>query len=188
MNETNFYAPKTAPQRFKLNLYSWLQAMVIALGALILLFTFAVRFIGVDGRSMVPTLQDRDIMVVQRLGCTPKAGDVVVATQPSFSTTPIVKRVIAVGGQTVDIDYATSTVYVDGVVLDEPYLGEAMTTPFWANSTHIEVPEGKLCLMGDNRNHSTDSRAPKIGVVDERSILGHVLLVLFPFSNMGVID
>lgn len=187
MKENSLYTPQTAPERFLQTLYSWLQALVVALIAVVLLFTFGVRIIGVDGHSMEPTLQDRDLMVMQRLGYSPKAGDVVVATQPSFSTTPIVKRVIAVGGQTVDIDYATSTVYVDGVELEEPYLGEAMRQPFWVNNTHIEVPEGKVCLFGDNRNHSTDSRAPEIGVVDERSILGRVLFVAFPFDSMGVV-
>lgn len=184
MEETKFYEPRSGAQRFLQNLYSWAQALVVALTVLMLVFTFAVRIVGVDGHSMVPTLQDRDLMIVQHIGYSPKAGDVVVATQPTFSTTPIVKRVIAVGGQTVDIDYDTSTVYVDGVALEEPYLGESMRQPFWTNRTHIEVPEGKLCLMGDNRNHSTDSRAPEVGVVDERSIIGHVVAVL-PVSKLG---
>lgn len=187
MNEINVYTPKTSGEKGAQSVYSWVQALVIALAVLMLLFTFFTRLIGVDGSSMRPTLTHGDLMVVQHAGYTPKQGDVVIATQPTFSTTPIVKRVIAVGGQTVDIDYSTSTVYVDGVALEEPYLGEAMEYPFWVNNTHIEVPEGKLCLMGDNRNHSTDSRAPEIGVVDERSIIGHVLWVVFPFSNFGVV-
>lgn len=187
MEETKFYEPCGGKEKLTQTLYFWLQALVVALVATMIAFTFVVRFIGVDGSSMRPTLTHGDLMVVRRIGYHPQQGDVVIATQPTFSTTPIVKRVIAVGGQTVDIDYNTSTVYVDGVAIDEPYLGEAMEYPFWTNSTHIEVPEGKLCLMGDNRNHSTDSRAPEVGVVDERSILGQVLCVVFPFENMGVV-
>ncbi len=168
-------------------LFTWLQALVSTLTVLILCFTFVVRVMGVDGKSMVPTLQHRDMMVVHSLGYSPKQGDVVVLTQPSFQETPLVKRVIALGGQTVDIDYAAGTVTVDGVVLDEPYLGEKMVAPTWLNDTHIEVPEGQICVFGDNRNHSTDSRSPLVGTVDEREVIGHALMVVFPFTDFGVI-
>lgn len=187
-----FYTPETSAQSFRLGVYGWLQPLILALTALILLFTFVGRLIGVDGRSMMPTLHDRDMVVIQHLGYTPAQGDIVVLTQRSFSDQPIVKRVIATGGQTVDVDYAANTVTVTGIdgtrrVLDEPYLGEPMRHPSSATNTHIEVPEGSICVFGDNRNNSTDSRSPMIGTVDQRCVLGRALVILLPFQRFGVL-
>ena len=137
----------------KLDLYFWLQALVMALVALILIFTLVGRIIGVDGSSMVPTLHHGDMLILQSLGYKPRQNDVVVLTKESFMEQPIVKRVIAVGGQTVDIDYTENTVYVDGVALDEPYINELMEDLGPESITHAEVPEGSIFVMGDNRNH-----------------------------------
>ena len=172
----------------KLDLYFWLQALVMALVALILIFTLVGRIIGVDGSSMVPTLHHGDMLILQSLGYKPRQNDVVVLTKESFMEQPIVKRVIAVGGQTVDIDYTKNTVYVDGVALDEPYINELMEDLGPESITHAEVPEGSIFVMGDNRNHSSDSRSPRLGVVDERYVLGRALMVLLPFQDFGVID
>ena len=93
-----------------------------------------------------------------------------------------------------DIDYGTSTVYVDGVALDEPYIREPMGVPYTPSAydstgvqTHWEVPEGSIFVMGDNRNVSNDSRNPDLGTVDTRYILGKAELVLFPFGDLGLI-
>lgn len=186
------YTPETRVQSFRLGVYSWLQPLVLALAVLILLSIFVGRIIGVDGRSMLPTLHNRDMLVLQSLGYKPAQGDIVVLTQRSFSDKPIVKRVIATGGQTVDIDYDANTVTVtdqDGSsrVLDEPYLGEPMRRPISLSNTHIEVPEGSICVFGDNRNNSTDSRFPSVGTVDERCVIGRAVLILLPFQRFGVI-
>ncbi|MGI6498562.1 MAG: signal peptidase I [Oscillospiraceae bacterium] len=172
-------------QTIKLELYFWLQAMVFALVCIILVFTFVGRIIGVEGESMEPTLLDGDMLLLQSIGYHPKQGDIVVLTKESFMEQPIVKRVIAVGGQTVRIDYEAGEVRVDGAVLDEPYINELMQSPGWDNVDDITVPEGSIFVMGDNRNHSTDSRAPQVGTVDERDVLGRALLVLFPFQRLG---
>lgn len=182
------YRPENAAQTVSSYLYTWLQPVLFALAVLILASTFLGRPIRVDGSSMVPTFYDGDMLILQSAFYTPKAGDVVVLTQRSYSSTPIVKRIVATGGQTVDIDYETSTVYVDGAALDEPYLGEPMRTPTWTANDHIEVPEGSLCVLGDNRNNSTDSRSPLIGTVDQRCVLGRAVWVLLPFRDFGKVN
>ena len=124
------------------------------------------------------------------MGYEPEQGDIVVlnkTTADFLEGEAIVKRVIAVGGQTVDIDYDAGTVAVDGQVLDEPYIHEAMLCPTYENQTHIEVPEGSIFVMGDNRNHSSDSRDVTLGTVDERYVLGRAVCVLLPFQNFGMI-
>ena len=174
----------------RLDLFFWLQALVMALVSLILIFTFVGRIIGVDGDSMYPTLHHKDMLLLQSIGYEPRQGDVVVLTKPFKDVTgPIVKRVIAVGGQHVEINYDAGTVTVDGVVLHEPYINqeETMHIPFYENQTVVDVPENCIFVMGDNRNHSNDSRDVTLGVIDERYVLGRAVCVLLPFQNMGLI-
>lgn len=178
----------SSSESFRLDLFFWLQALVMALVALTLVFTLVGRVIGVDGGSMEPTLHEHDMLLLQSVGYQPAQGDVVVLTKESFLPQPIVKRVIAVGGQRVDIDYAAGTVAVDGVVLDEPYLNEWMREPDFAHISSIEVPEGSIFVMGDNRNHSSDSRDVRLGLVDERYVLGRALFIVLPFGHFGAIE
>ena len=167
---------------FYLDLFFWLQALIAVLITLILVFTFLGRAIGVKGDSMLSTLHSGDLVLLQTIGYEPKAHDVVVVTKLSFSDEPIIKRVIAVGGQTVTIDLDNKTVSVDGRVLDEPYINEVMEG---GGVREYAVPEGHYFVMGDNRNHSSDSRYPSIGFVDRREILGHAHAVLLPFADFG---
>ena len=179
----------SAGDSLKMDLYFWLQALVMALVILILAFTLVGRIIGVDGHSMEPTLHHGDMLILQSIGYEPRQGDVVVLTKPFGSvTSPIVKRIIAVGGQTVEIDYNAGTVTVDGVVLDEPYINEVMMELSYENITSVTVPEGSIFVMGDNRNHSSDSRDVDLGVVDNRYVLGRALWVLLPFGDFGAIE
>lgn len=182
--------PREEKGGFARAMYDWLQALVLALVCIILIFVFVGRFIYVDGSSMVPTLFDRDMMLVQELGYTPRQGDVVVLTKPFEDITgPIVKRVIALGGQQVDIDYEAGTVSVDGVALSEDYIKEPMRRPGdpRMGNEHITVPEGSIYVMGDNRNNSSDSRFLSLGTVDERCVIGRAFFVAFPFQHFGLI-
>lgn len=160
-------------------LYETVSVFVTALVIIAVMFTFFFRFVGVDGESMVPTLNDSDWLLVSAVNTEIKQGDIVISTQPNEFNEPIVKRVIAKGGQTVDIDFSAGKVYVDGVELDEPYIAEP-THAMEGNTFPMVVPEGKLFLMGDNRNDSTDSRSPMVGCVDERYILGVVKCRFMP--------
>ncbi len=170
--------------RFSSSLFDWSESIVFSLIIVVVVFTFLFRMISVSGQSMEPTLLDRDMMVVSNLAYAPERGDVVVVNKPTTQFGSIVKRVIAVGGDTVDINFATGDGMVNGEVLDEPYIKEPTYTAE-GTAFPLTVPEGQLFLMGDNRNRSNDSRDPQIGLVDERYIIGHVLGVVFPFSSFG---
>ena len=177
------------------NLYYWLQTLVLAVVAIVLLFTFVGRITRVEGASMLSTLHDGDLLLLQSIGYTPKAGDVVVVNKTTDETVAllggeaIVKRVIAVGGQKVFIDYNTNTVYVDDKALDEPYIREPMDLRFgpYSGQTPFVVPEGCIFVMGDNRNESTDSRNQLLGPVDTGYVLGRAVCILFPFSDFGLL-
>lgn len=181
------------------NILLYVHDLVYLLAAVMLVLTLFFRVIVVSGPSMKMTLLDGDYLLLESnlFYRTPKAGDVVVVSKQSFDNgKAIVKRVIALEGQTVDIDFEQGIVYVDGTALDEPYTN----TP-----TNLEegsvfpqtVAEGCVFVMGDNRNNSRDSRYPGIGQVDRRELLGKVLFLAFPgtednhysrdFGRMGAV-
>ena len=149
------------------NLLEWYEALISAALVLVLIFSFFFRIIQVDGSSMVPTLVNGDKLIVWGAGYTPQRGDVVIVDSYTSYGKPLVKRVIAKGGDTVSIAEPT-------------YLGYDVTFP-------DTVPEGTVFVMGDNRNQSLDSRSTYVGCIDERDILGRVLLCFMPFTDFGVV-
>lgn len=168
--------------------FTLLHDLVYILAAITLVFVFLFRLVGVEGSSMYPTLVDHDYLVLESnfLYRTVRQGDIVVIDPPQQAQLggSIVKRVIATGGQTVDIDFDLGIVYVDGEALDERYtfeptyrsyleIGEGLDYP-------VTVPDGSVFVLGDNRNHSADSRYAPLGCVDESRILGRVLLRILP--------
>jgi len=177
------------------DLYDWLQLFLGCVVAAVVLFNCVARLTRVDGDSMNHTLRDGEIMLIWSLGYTPEQGDIVVLNKTSTvlpgwpGPRAIVKRVIATGGQTVDIDYAAGTVYVDGQPLDEPYIAEEMYMPFSMamQGTHWEIPEGSVFVMGDNRNNSTDSRDALLGPIDSDYILGKAVVALWPLDRFGAV-
>ncbi|MBR3640857.1 MAG: signal peptidase I [Oscillibacter sp.] len=180
------------------DLYEWLQALIGAVLAVLLVFTFAVRLIGVDGHSMLPTLQHQDRLLVLSplISDRYRAGDIVIVRKQTFMTDPIVKRVIATEGQTVDIDFSAGVVYVDGTPIEEEYINEP-TYKAEGTAFPLTVPEGSIFVMGDNRNHSNDSRDSRLGTVDTRYVIGKAFFLAYPgatsttnkrdFSRIGVI-
>ncbi len=160
--------------------FDWMRTLTAVLVAVVLVFTFFFMVISVSGSSMYPTLHDGDFMLVQRIGYTPQAGDIVVLRKESFYDEAIVKRCIAVAGQEVEIDYEENRVYIDGVALEEDYLNftnEGLSDQY-GDDYMVEkdtmvysdfiVPEGCIFVMGDNRNGSSDSRTAALGMVDPR--------------------
>lgn len=151
--------------------------------AIMLLFTFVFRVVGVSGPSMQNTLHNGDWLLVSAFLTEPERGDIVIVTQPNSFDEPIVKRVIAVGGDTLDIDFSTATVYVNGEAIDEPYLGSPTTNDEYGWQYPITIPEGEVFVMGDNRQHSTDSRSQAIGMIDNDYILGKVMVRIAPINT-----
>jgi signal peptidase I len=167
-------------------MYEWMQCVVIALVCCVLLFVFVARVIDVVGHSMEPTLEAGDKIIITRWAGDYEQGDIVVLRKDTFREEPIVKRIIAVAGQTIDIDFNAGIVYVDGVALDEPYVNE-LTYKQEDFEGPIMVPEGCVFVMGDNRNNSSDSRDARIGCVDTRYIMGKVIFRILPLSKIGAI-
>ena len=164
--------------------YEWLDSIMYAIIIILFVFTFLVRLVGVNGDSMNPTLKNGDWLTVKSINTTIDRGDIVVVTQPNFLGEPLVKRVIAVGGDEINFDFFEHQVIVNGVVLNEPYIAEP--TALMGDLVYpITVPEGMVFVMVDNRNNSLDSRSKTIGLIDERYILGVANYRLFPFSSFG---
>lgn len=169
-------------------LYEWAQALVCSVLAAVVVFAFGARIVGVSGGSMRDTLQNGDLLlVVNGLLCGDyERGDVVIAAKAAFENgEPIVKRVIATAGETVDVDFDAGVVYVDGEALEEPYILEA-THLSEGTSFPFTVPEGCVFLMGDNRNGSRDSRDPELGAVDTRCLIGRAVFLLLPGETLGL--
>lgn len=174
------------------DIYSLLHDLVYILAAITLIFVFFVRLVGVNGDSMLPTLHDGDYLALQSnvLMGDLEYGDIIVARKLSFENgEPIVKRVIATEGQTVDIRFdeqGIGTVYVDGMPLDEPYIREEMVVYYNGSSATqlpLTVEENCIFVMGDNRNHSSDSRFIQIGQIHLDQVLGKVLYIVFPGAD-----
>lgn len=163
-------------------IFDMVSIIATAIVAVCFVFVFAFRTIGVVGNSMYPTLLSGDRIILSAFDFAPKQGEIVVTGQPSKNeriATTLVKRVIAVEGQTVDIDFAKGIVYVDGEPLDEPYTYEPTHTreDFVGPVT---VPEGYVFVMGDNRNNSTDSRSSYVGMIRTDYILGKAIFSISP--------
>ena len=174
-------------QQMRLDLYDWIQSLMVALVICVALFIFVVRVIDVSGSSMFPTLHNGDKMLVSGLFYKPKAGDVVVFKKKEYDPNKaLVKRVIATEGQEINMDFANGIVYIDGEAIAEPYINELTYNKldFIGPKT---VPEGCVFVMGDNRNASVDSRKSEIGMLDTRLILGRAYAVIYPLPVLRVI-
>lgn len=178
---------KAVEQKECENLLDYLHDLIYILAVVILLCLIFFRIVVVSGSSMYRTLVDGDylLLVSNVLYRQPEQGDIVVASKKSFDGgKPIVKRVIATEGQTVDIDFDAGIVYVDGKALEESYtytptnLEEGISFP-------VTVEQGHVFVLGDNRNHSRDSRSVEIGQLDQREILGKAVFLFMPGTNEG---
>ncbi len=195
-NEAEVTSHKSKSRIIVKEIYEWLDAVVISIIAIIILFTFVFRVVGIKGESMEDTLFENDRVIISNLFYTPSAGDVIVISRNYLnqsgdlneSDSPIIKRVIATEGQEVTIDPKIGAVYVDGMLLTEDYIKPGEITTWTDGTTEartVTVEKGHIFVMGDNRGDSLDSRDSSIGQVDVRYVLGHALLRVYPFDSIG---
>ncbi|MCI8332549.1 MAG: signal peptidase I [Clostridiales bacterium] len=197
------------------SVFEWAETFVVSLCVVIVVMTLFVRHSPVNGHSMYPTLQgtavnaadefaapkgQNDILLISNLFYTPKSGDIVV-TQSNFDMSePLVKRIIATAGQTLKIDFYTWEVWVDGELLSETYVNheegtwmredgfvEVMSGCERTDDGGYVIPEGMIFCMGDNRNHSSDSRYIGVGLIDQRYVVGKVIFRIYPFNRIGLV-
>ena len=189
-NNTDVQHNAGAGDQKSTGLLMYLHDLVFLIAGVLLVFSLLFRVVVVSGPSMNQTLVngDRILLLSNVFYKDPQYGDIIVACKDSYDNgSPIIKRVIATEGQTVDIDFVEGIVYVDGIALDEPYTNtptnqsEGITFP-------LVVDEGCVFAMGDNRNISKDSRSTEIGLIDTREILGKAIFIFFPGKYEGEID
>lgn len=168
-------------------IYEWVEEFMVAISVIVILLTVVIRVVTVSGTSMMPNYYHNDRLVISSYVGEVKAGDVVVIVD--VLEEPIIKRVIATEGQTVDI--SDGFVYVNGEALDNSiynvkngitYIESSAVNPMEFPCT---VPENHIFVLGDNRRVSNDSRYSEIGMVDERKVLGKAIFNIFPFDRIG---
>ena len=188
-NESKTEQGKKKEQGFDIvnELIEWVESFVFAIFVVILILTFIVRVVQVQGPSMENTLVDGDRLLLTHFNYTPERGDIVVLNSTGLNET-IIKRVIAVEGDTISIDFSTGTVTLNGEVLKEDYIREATLLREGRDIENLTIGEGQVFVMGDNRNHSTDSRSASVGVVDNDDILGKAIFRVYPLDNMGAVS
>lgn len=166
------------------NCYEWVEALIISLTVIMVLFVFLLRVnIVVDGDSMKPNYHNGNRVLVSCMGGKLSTGDVVVIDEHGTELKErIIKRVIATEGQTVDIDFTSGAVSVDGKELDESaYIKNGITKDQYDVQFPQKVPAGRIFVLGDNRTISEDSRFQEVGMIDRRFVIGKVVFLLNPF-------
>lgn len=202
-NDTEFLGGNSEIERkdkVKADIYDWIEVFVSALAIVVIMLSFVLRIATVKGDSMERTLSDSQVVVMSNMFYTPAQGDIIVIQQNGgYFETPIVKRVIATGGQTLSIDFEKWEVKVDGNVIDESSYVYFRNTSMDVEEYYsvydayldtngvMTVPEGYLFVMGDNRNESSDSRSIYVGFVRESEVLGKVIFRMFPINKIGAV-
>ncbi len=168
------------------SVYEWVEAAVFSMICVSIVFMFLFRIVGVDGDSMFPTLYNYDRLVISRFNYTPQRGDIVIINR--YREEPLVKRVIAIGGDTLEINGETNQVIVNGKELEEPYVF-GITQPLGFEPNKQDVPDGYIFVMGDNRQNSKDSRdSLEVGFIKQTDIMGKAVFRFFPLSRAGRLD
>lgn len=168
------------------SVFEWVQPLMVALVVVTMLLTFVFRQVTVSGSSMYDTLENGDRLIITNMFYEPQVGDIVVISHGQNYASPLIKRVIALEGQTLSINFETGDVVVDSVLLDEKYItGKTIEDPRSPLEVPSVIPEGYVYVMGDNREHSSDSRNTNIGLIKKSDIVGKAQFRIFPFDSFG---
>ena len=163
--------------------YEWIHSIIAAVAIVVILLTFVFRLINIQGSSMEKTLIGKDKVIITNFMYEPAIGDIVVFPADEDYDEPIIKRIIALEGQEVYIDFITNEVFVDGVLLKEDYISSPTITMTGDLELSLTVGEGEVFVLGDNRSVSHDSRA--FGCKKADDIIGKAQFVIFPFDHFG---
>jgi signal peptidase I len=169
------------------NIFEWIEAGVTAIVFTVCIFTYVFRSVSVSGTSMLPTLEDKDhVILTNYIWSTPHRNDVVVITDTKAKNgEPLIKRIIALAGDKLRIDYNNGEVYLNGEKLDEPFIKDKTRNrgDFLNDNVEYTIPENCVAVLGDNRNGSTDSRFGSVGFVNLNQVLGRASLILWPLNR-----
>lgn len=194
------------PVSFFNELFDWVESTLLGVIGVMLVFTFLVRVTTVDGNSMLPTLQNENRLLISDLLYEPSYADIVILQANGLVNDngeygkPIVKRIIGLPGDTIDIDFNEGVVYRNGeplairyinagaTIYEENYTINSLTSRPLDFSEPVTIPEGYVFVMGDNRNDSTDSRDHRVGLVNQNYIVGRAVLRVTPFSEFGLLN
>lgn len=175
-------------ERSTREVFEWGSSLLFAF-SVCTLFTLFFMFFTVSGDSMLPTLHNNDKLLVYKFRYEPQRGDIVTIDCSKELGKSIIKRVIAIPGDTVRINYDTHEVFVNGQLLNENYINEPTRTRgdgFIPNNTTVSVPEGHVIVFGDNRNHSLDSRYSEVGAVPIDTLYGRASVRHWPLSSLTI--
>ncbi len=178
------YNSETEATSVQKSAFDWCSSIMTSFVVIFVIFSFLFRVVQVSGTSMLPTLSDGDWLLVSSYSKEYKFGDIIVATPPTYKKGPVIKRVIGVAGDEIYIDFERGEVLVNGKVLKEDYLNTPTNLKYDVDFP-VTVPEGCVFAMGDNRNGSLDSRSSTIGMIDEKYILGKVIMRVLPMKKIG---
>lgn len=170
----------------KKEILSWIACFAIAIAAALFIVTFIGQRVEVDGHSMESTLQDKDNLICDKISyrfSDPERFDIVIIYPDDTKSKRWIKRIIGLPGEEVRID-TEGNIYINGEILEEDYGKEVIADPGMAIEP-IQLGEDEYWVMGDNRNHSSDSRV--IGPVSRDHILGKAFIRIWPFSKFGLI-
>ncbi len=187
-NRTEYSGQKDKKEEafcLKKEIFETCEAIVFAVVTVVFVFTFLFRIVGVNGPSMKPTVQPEDRLIISHLFYQPEVGDIVVINHESFDM-PIIKRIIAMEGDTVEILPDEGKVLINGQEIQEPYINELTKKTNPRITYPLTVPEGQVFVMGDNRMHSSDSR--DVGCIDVNQIVGRAILRIYPFNSIGLLE
>lgn len=196
--EPTVEAPQDPHREFLKKTYEWLEIFCVAIALMLVVFMFVFRIVQVDGHSMNNTLKHGDRLIISHAFYTPKAGDIVVIVTDGgkYATTPLIKRIIATEGQTVELDTVNWKVYItetdgtrhelDESVYDSLIKRDSRDMEHGIVQYPYTVPEGCVFVMGDNRNASDDSR--NLGAISVENIVGRVLFRIVPFDQFGNVN